>query len=187
VDTFEYLAVLISIVVGLGLTHVLSAMGRVISSPANEKLFWVHSLWTLFILVYLVFWWWFELGLRDVGEWTGSVYAFVVLYAIALYLLSVVIVPAEPQADYREYYFSRRKWIFGFTLLAFYLDGVDSYIKPAIEDLPNAGMRVFVQAAVPTVLLGIGLFTKKTWYHGTVAALLLTLFLLALLFRPIPG
>ena len=116
-DTFEYLAVLVSIVVGLGVTHILSAVGRLISRPSEQKLFWVHSLWMLYALLALVYFWWFELGFSGVREWTGTLYAFVVGYAIALYLFSAIIVPDDPPPDYRAYYFSRRHWILGFWLV----------------------------------------------------------------------
>ena len=43
--TFEYLAVLISIIVGLGITHLLGGVARFIHHPDRYKFYWVHLLW----------------------------------------------------------------------------------------------------------------------------------------------
>ena len=38
---FEYVAVLTSIVIGLGITHLLQGVARVIQHPGRERLYWV--------------------------------------------------------------------------------------------------------------------------------------------------
>jgi hypothetical protein len=187
VDTFEYIAVLVSIIVGLSVTHVLQAIGRVISRPDAQRLFWVHSVWVLATLVYLVFFWWFELGFRATEQWSAPLYAFVVAYAIVLYLMSVVVVPIEPEPDYREYFFSRRRWIYGFVFLTIPLDLVDTLLKPESAGLDLALGPIAVVILVAAGICVAGGISKNTWLHGVLAILWLMLNTLTLLSRAEPG
>jgi hypothetical protein len=186
--TFEYLAVLVSIVVGLAVTHVLQVIGRVISRPGRQILFWVHSLWVLYALSQIVFFWWFELAYRAVQEWSPALYVFVLGYSVALYLECVVLVPEEPEPDYRAYYFSRQKWILGVVMAIWLIDWCDTLMKPAFRERmhqhPVAGIAPWI---ITEALLLPALFTKKVWYHGLVATLMLLSVLTAFLTRPALG
>jgi hypothetical protein len=46
--------------------------------------------------------------------WTPAAYVFLILFAVILYLFCVILLPRETPdgADYRQYYYSRRRWIF---------------------------------------------------------------------------
>ncbi len=180
-DTYEYLAVLNSIIVGLAVAHVLQAVGRVISQPEKQRLFWIHSVWVLFVLANLIFFWWFQLGYRSIVEWTSPLYVFVILYATMLYLTAVVVVPYEVQADYREYFFARRRWIFGFIWGLSIIDQVDTWMKPDPDrDLAFGDVWVMT-LGLNLLLAGVWIYamrTKKVWFHGALAVLW-TLYLMA--------
>ena len=55
--TFEYIAVLLSVIVGLGLTHLLGAVARLIHHPGRYKLYWIHLFWAWYVFVYLLYFW----------------------------------------------------------------------------------------------------------------------------------
>ncbi|HEX4684094.1 MAG TPA: hypothetical protein VH277_15365, partial [Gemmatimonadaceae bacterium] len=68
-DAFNYLSVLLSIIIGLGLTQVLTAMGRLIRHRALVRFYWPPVLWAdLLILVYVQTWW-AMFGLRGYRAW----------------------------------------------------------------------------------------------------------------------
>jgi hypothetical protein len=56
-STFEYLSVLLSIIVGVGITHMIMGLGRLFSHTSGRKIYWVHVLWTINIALYLVVYW----------------------------------------------------------------------------------------------------------------------------------
>ena len=132
---FEYLLVLISIIVGLGIAHILSGIGRIVSHPGRRKIYWVHLLWVGWAFLWLVFFWWFEFARSMTKVWTPTTYLFLVLYAVLLYLFCVIVLPSEAPdgADYRQYYYSRRGWIFLLLLGVIWVDGIDSWtlVDPA--------------------------------------------------------
>ena len=105
--TFEYLAVLISIIVGLGITHLLGGVARFIHYPDRYKFFWIHLVWVWFVFIYLLYFWWSQLWMNTVEEWNTYLYAFLVLYSVLLYLLCVIITPPDaPEGfDLRGFFF----------------------------------------------------------------------------------
>lgn len=188
-DTFEYLSVLVSVVAGLAVVHILQGVGRLIASPAKEKLYWAHSLWVIQSLLFLFNFWWFQLGYRPVEQWSSALFLFVLIYAIALYLQCVIIMPERPQADYEEYFFSRRAWFFGILFTVFTLDFVDTYLKPEgvlPRDLPGVEALV-IQWLFLAAMCGTAIYTRKRWFHGLFAVLMFASTLANLLGRPEPG
>ena len=78
-NLFEYVGVLVSIVVGLALAHILTGVSRTIQVRHQVRhqvrSYWVHSLWTLNITVYLVFFWWFMDHWSAVERWSFFLFA----------------------------------------------------------------------------------------------------------------
>lgn len=137
---FEYVGVLVSIVVGLALAHILTGVSRTIQARAQVRLYWVHSLWTLNITVFLVFFWWFIYHWSGVERWNFFLFVFLLLYAVALYLIAALLFPAEvsPGFDFREHYYRNAPWVFGFLCTAFVLDVFETTAKAAlgVKEIP---------------------------------------------------
>ena len=132
-EAFEYVMVLVSIIVGLAIAHVLSAFGaavqriRGIGRPLHLEA--VYLLWVGFLFIWLVSFWWWEFKFQDVAvEWTFGLYLFIVGYAICLFVASVVLVPdgMESVEDSFAWLVAGRRWIFGAILLTVAFDVVDT-------------------------------------------------------------
>jgi hypothetical protein len=182
-NTFEYLAVLVSIIVGLSLAHILLAVGRVISNPGQEKPYWVHSIWVINAFLFLVYFWWFQLSYRSVEVWDSALYSFVVLYAVVLFLWCAVLVPSSPKQNYRDYYYSRRRWIFGFLIAIGLLDIVDAVIKPQSYLEGQSGWVWALTVLFFVALPGLAMVSRRAAYHGFLAVIFMWQTLSNLLFR----
>ena len=55
---FEYLGVLISVVMGLGITHLLVGINKIIQYRNYIQIYWVQVIWSINILVYILVIWW---------------------------------------------------------------------------------------------------------------------------------
>ena len=55
---FEYLSVLIAIIVGMGIAHLLMSLGRILGETKSLNIGVVHLIWTGNVLVALVVAWW---------------------------------------------------------------------------------------------------------------------------------
>jgi hypothetical protein len=57
-EMFEYLGVLIAVILGLSLTHLLRGLSRLIHMRRTVKPYWVQIVWTVNILIYVLAVWW---------------------------------------------------------------------------------------------------------------------------------
>ncbi len=128
---FEYLSVLVSIVVGLGLTHLLVSVTRVIHARHTARVYWVQLVWALNITLWLMAFWWFTFALNVVSEWNYGLYAFLLVYAALLYVLAALLFPHDPpeDQDYETHFFANRRWFFGALTLFALVDVIDFVVK----------------------------------------------------------
>jgi hypothetical protein len=168
VDAFSYLSVLLSIILGLGITQVLTSAGRLIRAREAVVVYWPPLLWAGLLLVIYVQSWWSMFGLRLRAEWSFLAFLVVLLQTVVLYMLAALVLPEEVGAsgvDLRAYYERQAPWFFGF--LAGVL--VISALKEVILEghLPvgaNLGFHLFLGA-----LAGLGIFLRRAWYHQAMA------------------
>ncbi len=90
---FEYVIVLISIVIGLALTHLMYGIAELIQNPRRTRLWWVHLVWIAYMFLSIVSWWWWEFRFQHIRTWSFAIYLFVIFYAFYLYLICAVLFP----------------------------------------------------------------------------------------------
>ena len=88
-SSFEFVTVLVSVIVGLGVTHLLTGLGRAVHHRARESLWWVHLCWTATILLYLAIHWWNLFFLRDDSVWSFLVYLYILFHSILIFFLAI--------------------------------------------------------------------------------------------------
>jgi hypothetical protein len=121
-NTGEYLSVLVSIIIGLGLSHLLASVGKLLSRRRRVRTYLpTVGTATLVFLAHVQFWW----GSFDFGERiANNFFAFLVflLTPILLYLIAVLALPELDQDDsgevsLREHYYEARPWFYGLSAL----------------------------------------------------------------------
>ena len=133
---FEYVMVLVSIVVGLAITHLLTALAAAIHRIRGHgepiQLDTVYVLWIIHVLIWLLSFWWWEFKFQELQvEWTFGLYLFIVAYAIGLFMLAAILVPTQMQGvrNSFDYFMAGRKWFFGAQLALLAVDLADSFLK----------------------------------------------------------
>ena len=134
--SFEYVMVLVSIIVALAIAHLLTAVAESVHRLRGQgepiELDAVYILWIAYVLIWLISFWWWEFKLQEVLiEWSYGLYLFIVVYAIILFMLAAILVPHRMQGVTHsyDYFMQGRKWFFGAFLLAQALDIVDTFLK----------------------------------------------------------
>ena len=92
-EPFGYLSILTSIVLGLGITRVLSGCGELLQVRQHTGLYWVHLLWGLNLFLYLVLNWWILFRWQTETEWSFFIFLFVLLSPTVGFLLSILLFP----------------------------------------------------------------------------------------------
>ena len=169
-DIFEYTAVLTSIIIGLGIAHLLRGIAGLIQHPDKARLYWVHLLWVGYLFFTLVFWWWWEFRLGTLEAWTFQIYLFVVFYAFLLFLASALLFPVsmEGYASFRDYFYSRRRWFFGLIALTYIVDVGDTLIKGQ-GHMAELGAEYVLTTLLQFILCVIAMWTRNERFHGTLA------------------
>jgi hypothetical protein len=107
-DEFGYLAVILSIILGLSVTQLLQGLSQVINARERVRIYWPAITWALLLLLIDVQAWWSMFGYRNRHAWTFLQFAILLLETILLYLLAALALPnalGEGTVDLRGNYF----------------------------------------------------------------------------------
>lgn len=173
-EPFEYVMALVSVVVGLGITHILVAMGDVVHRVRGHgppiKLDPVYFLWVGFILIWLISIWWAEYKLQEIGfVWTFGGYLQLVTYMMSLFAVTVILVPARMDDIVDTYlsFIDGRRWFFGALFVVVLLDFFDTLMKGA--DWALRMEYLVTQTGLIGLICVIGWFTRSHMAHITMA------------------
>lgn len=170
-DLFVHVRIVMSIVVGFGLTRLLGLVGRLVQHPARTPIYWVHLVWVASLFIGLMHFWWWEFALAS-QAWTFELYVFVVFYASLYYLMAVLLAPDDvaEYTDFADYFLSRRKWFFGLFALAALVDVADTALKGSAY-LANHGLEYFIATAVTVLLSLLAIVTPNRRFQAAFAVL----------------
>jgi hypothetical protein len=116
-ELFEFLMILLSIIVGLGLAEILMGIAGVLRDGRQRELCWVHSAVVLTVFIALLQVFWESWGLQEVEAWTFPAMMLMLALPVLLFLIAHLLFPTEyPQADLEEYYFERSRLIWSLAL-----------------------------------------------------------------------
>ncbi|HEY0853312.1 MAG TPA: hypothetical protein VGD86_00660 [Devosia sp.] len=165
-EVFPHVRIVMGMVVGLGITRLLMGYAGLIQHPDRAKLSLVHLLWGLSILVELVLFWWWEFELYGVQHWNFGLFAFLIGYAVTLFLLAALLFPdkLDDYDGYEDFFLKRRHWFFAIFGLTFVLDIVDTLVKgePYFDTL---GLGYLIQVPIGLALAAIAIWTPNRRYH----------------------
>ena len=84
-DIFEFVLVMVSLVLAIGLTSLLREVSAMISDRKTMHFDWVRLTWIAVLFLYVVSYWWSMWDFRGV-EWTFPSYIFLLLVPTLLYI-----------------------------------------------------------------------------------------------------
>lgn len=119
-DAFNYLSVMVSMVLGLGLTQLFAGIGNMVQVRRRVKPYWLHSVWIVLMIGLHIQMWWSFWMMRGVQEWTYTGFAFVLLGPATLVISSHVLLPelVEGTIDVERHYYDTRTVFFGLLAAA---------------------------------------------------------------------
>lgn len=113
---FELLMILLSIIIGLGISELLTGFASILRTGRTSQLTVAH--WSLFLTLFLVLLqvFWETWSLNEFTKWTFPAMVLMLLTPVLLYLVTHMVFPESTKIDLSEYYFSKSRMIY--TLLA---------------------------------------------------------------------
>jgi hypothetical protein len=170
-EAFFHVRILVGIVTGLSMSRLLIGLARPVQHPEWKTLGFVHTAWAVYLLLTIIHFWWFELGLSKVDKWTFGLYLFVIAYGILLFLICTILFPdqIDRYSKPEEYFFARKAWFYGLLAAVFLVDIGDSAFKGAAH-LRALGPEYLVRQSVMIALSLIAIFVRPRLYHAAFAS-----------------
>jgi phosphoglycerol transferase MdoB-like AlkP superfamily enzyme len=168
---FEYLTVLISVIVGLSVTSFLTNVVRIIHVRGEVTISWAQLLWSVVILMWTIAFWWFTFVLAAEREWTYPLFVFLLAYSTLLFVLMALLFPegVPENHNYRTQFMRNRIWFFSTFLLFLCVDLTDYVIKLE-KDVSIVGHLPYVAFVGPLIVLSLfALRTDNLIFHRVFA------------------
>ena len=182
-ESFNYLSVLISIILGLAIAQVLQGVRGLILTRKKVKLYAPTVIWTGMALLVAIQGWWASFSMHQQATWNFLGLLVIVLQAVSVYMIAALVLPdpkGDTVVDLREHYFAHRHWFFGALLASI----VFSLVKElAIYSRLPHRLDLSFQLAFGVVALA-AIIVRQEWFHKILAPVsaLLFVFYIALLF-----
>ncbi|HUJ45863.1 MAG TPA: hypothetical protein VLV55_01925 [Rhizomicrobium sp.] len=184
---FDYLSVLISIVLGLGVTQVLAGFAGLVRTRKRIRMYWPVPVQMAVVFLISVQIWWALFGLRGMRVWTFESFLVVLMQPVSVYLMAALITPDldEPGAiNLRETYFRECRWFFGSILFALAISFAKNFVT---NGGPPEGLDLLGHIVFGVIAL-TGLISRSNVIHKIIAAASLLAYsgYIALLFVRLP-
>ncbi|MBB4636765.1 hypothetical protein [Longimicrobium terrae] len=116
INPTEYLSVLVSIVVGLGISHLLSGAGKLVVARRRVRMYLPTLLSMVLVFLAHVQFWWGNLGYGSEVENNYFAFLLFLLNPVLLYLMAVLVLPdfdTQGELSLRDHYHENRVWFYG--------------------------------------------------------------------------
>lgn len=172
---FEFLMVLVSVVIGLGLTEILTGGANLLRARDAVRFYWIHVLFQVGVFFALLQQWWEFWDMEEMGEISFLAVLAILAPPIFLFLIANLLYPTKAEgADLEEYYYRQSPLLWG-LVIAGTLEG--TFLQPVVFGDP-----VFHPAnisGIPMVMLCAVLAASKSRrVHSVLAPIIILMVLL---------
>ncbi len=171
-EEFVHFKSIFGIILGLSLTILIKGSVLIIQHPGRKKFYIVHFLWTIYIFLLIIHFWWWEINLRLISKWNFSEYIFLIFYILLFYMLCSILYPEDlnDYMGYEDYFYSRKKWFFSILAVSFLADLIDTALK-GDKYLLSTQLLYYVRIIILFGLSLLAIKIKNKIYHSSLVVL----------------
>ena len=183
-EPFEYVVVLFSLILGLGIAQLLTGIADIVSNLKNVKVGFAHSIMVFNVFILHIQEWWYSYQYAfEVKVWTLPLVLFLLIYPILLFLLARMLFPTGlrgHESDLDEYYYDQWKWFYGIILAII----VVSFLQNIIVSGWTISSQIpqYIMAFVYIIFLSLKVKNKKA--HNVLLTLQAIAWLVAMILDP---
>lgn len=167
---FEFIAIVISVILGLSIAKLVSGIGDSIRAIKSGSFYWIHGVWIINILILVAGFWWGMFGWSLKEDWNFFNFLLILLFTINLYLLSDFLIPKTytSEVSVKIFFFDNRKMFFGILIFTLLIDIVETTLLAGtgIRDLPKEYPYVILSLSLLSL---VGYFSSKVKIQAMVA------------------
>jgi hypothetical protein len=188
VSAFDYLTILISIVLGLAIAMVLTRLAAVITARERVDFYWPPIVWAIWLFFISVQHWWAQWGVRHTREWNFGTFWLELLTPVDLFVLAALVLPErekDGKLDLGEWYFRNRAWFLAFL---FFLPALSIAEEVGRTGQMSSALNFgFLLAFELVIAVAYVLESRRAQEALTALAMLMTILYVVLLFPRLPS
>jgi hypothetical protein len=171
---FEYVVVLTSIILGMGITQLITGVAGIVLRWNDVRNYWPHFVLIILIFVIHIQDWWATYALRNNTSWNLPMFLFIILYPVNLYILARILFPIKwtpVPVNLKAFFFENFRKIYLFMIFL----PVHSLIENLfIRDyhLKDQVVQFVLIVALGTIII---LNRKDEWIHKALAVLFIVI------------
>lgn len=186
---FDFVLVAYSIVLGLGLTALLSNLAWLVRERAQVCFSKIHAGWVLVTFLWILSAWWDTYSLRARPLWTWT--DFILLMAAATFIVfqAFLVTPApgdqgeDQQIDLKRYWVDHRRSFLGAACCYWSVQFINNLREAGFNsEIPLAAIAG--QAVTGYAILGVVMWRRERPVHAVIIVLIVVLHVAARLFTP---
>lgn len=185
---FDYLTVLVSIVIGLAIANVLTRISVVVTARERVDFYWPPVAWAIWLFFVAVQHWWAQWSARHTSQWNFGIFWLELLVPVLLFFLSTLVLPEREEngtLDLGDWYGHNRAWFFGVMFFVPAASLAEEFVRTGhIASAVNLGFLLLFEAVIAVAYFWKSRVVQE-WI--TAQAMLLTLIYAFLLFFRLPG
>jgi len=180
---FEYLMVIVSIILGLGITQLLRGFSKVARSGSRSA---VVILFGVYVFVFHIQAWWALWDLRVFDAWNLGYFVFLVSIPCLLFACAELLFPMATTAetDWKAHYQSVRVWFLGALAMLSTIALLETWV---FLDVPLTHAYRLVQGVLILLIIA-GMFVRDQRIHLWLISSVLIIFAIGqTIYRLLPG
>lgn len=155
---FEFLMILISVVVGLALSEVLTGVANLLRVRETIRFHWIHALFQIGVFFALLQQWWESWDLVGVGSVSFGMVLALLFPPVMLFLIAHLLYPRPAtDANLEDYYYRQAPVLWGLVILG---TAVGTFTGPLLEQEPV--FHVNNLSGFPLMAICIALIISKS-------------------------
>jgi len=166
---FEYIMVLTSILIGLGIAELLNGIVRILRSGFKENIYIPQILWAIFLFLYILLIWWSRWDLRDSIDWNFIQLLLSLIGPIIIFILSGLIFPHNQSA--KTHFDKQKKVFYPLLMLMFSV----SLLHELIIEITSVFSLATLFIAIMLCMVTWANFSKKYYVQILAASVCLSL------------
>ncbi len=181
-SSFEFIMVLVSIIMGLGITTLLSGTVDTLRADTLTKPGLLHGLWVLYLLLLHIGTWLLRWRVADRPQWTGPEVVAFLFAPIVLFALASLVFPRETrEVDLNTYFIENRRPFFGLLAVFSVAVLVGPFVFYDVEAFgAAAGVELDATGTALSILVVVSISGLLAWSSNAKLHLALAVISLAL-------
>lgn len=179
-SAFEYVTVLIAIVLSLGIAQILTGVASMIKKSHKVIYYWPHLLWVLFILLLHIQEWWIMYELKAHHPWRLPFFLFIMIYPVNLFLLARLLFPDKFSGkiiDLKKYYYKNFRKLFLLLALSAFVSILYNLFVLDLS-LPDQVLQALLMVVVAIVA---SRNISNEWIHKAISWVIIGILVLSII------